>query len=729
MDASGLTRRRFVRNCGRCGPGAHAAGRLGGVAPDGRRRGRARRRPPGFRDADYWAFADRVAPMLDRYWSPARRHYAVPGGGETSANADLLYLHAAAARAGHRGACRDDARARALAVRLLDDPPCRVPVGASAAAMAAAASCSASERARATGDQTHDWGWGSTMGTTGGQHAVIDTAVVRGLAMAYMAREQIGLTAAEATHIREHVRAAAYNAFYFYPALRLNQINWPIEIYAAAADVTGDERLLRNDCRAQLSRFARALTRPMPPWQHPVHRTRLPLALPPAVLGPAPAEPRQRRVRDDRLPGRDVLRPRPVGGHAGARPLRGRDDPRVARARPVRLLDARRLPQLGHRALVRALAPVQEARPVPALADGDRARGAPAAVAGPRAVGEAPLRPGAAALRADARRVGRAPTGGALRRASHGAWRGDAELYAARMLCNAAMAATRGLGRLPAETPPPLYAYDPDIGRLAITTPHYNTAILAVNRGAVPYGGMEPARLFDGDQRVAASIGGRPYASFGMVVTDHASGHRTETQRGRARPDFDDPPLRLTRAPRGTRPTRKYPRHAYAGPFETIVAEGWTTGPTVRVRSRHRFEAAHIESSWSLVPRTRTRSPQRAPALPDLGRRGDRHRRRPRRVAPRVAQGPRRPRARGVVRAHGPGRRLRGRALGSQAACTRAHLLHPAAQSSAPDPGPTLAVELLDGERLRRIDVTMRYAPARDAAAAARVGARLRSEP
>jgi hypothetical protein len=59
----------------------------------------------------------------------------------------------------------------------------------------------------------------------------------------------------------------------------------------------------------------------------------------------------------------------------------------------------------------------------------------------------------------------------------------------------------------------------------------------------------------------------------------------------------------------------------------------------------------------------------------------------------------------------------------------RAHLLHPAAQSSAPDPGPTLAVELLAGERLHRIDVTMRYAPARDAAAAARVAARLRSEP
>ena len=290
------------------------------------------------------------------------------------------------------------------------------------------------------------------------------------------------------------------------------------------------------------------------------------------------------------------------------------------------------------------------------------------------------------------------------------------------------MAATRGLGRLPAETPPPLYAYDPDIGRLAITTPHYNTAILAVNRGAVPYGGMEPARLFDGDQRVAASIGGRPYASFGVVVTDHASGHRTETQRGRARPDFDDPPLRLTRAPRGTRPTRRYPRHAYAGPFQTIDAEGWTSGPTVRVRSRHRFRAAYIESSWSLLPRTRSGRHSAHVLFPSwggratvtvVGRDGSRRELRKGRVdLARVAwfelMGP----AGGyVVVPHGPTPRA------------RVHLLHPGRAELRARSRPTLAVELLERERLHRIDVTMRYAPARDAAAATRVAARLRSAP
>jgi len=727
MNAPGLTRRRFVRTAA----GASLALTLPGVLAEWPRTAADAAGPAatteGFRDADYWGFADRVAPTLDRYWNASRRHYAVPGGGETSFNADLLYLHAAAARAGHRGACRDDARARALAVRLLDDPPCRVPVGASAAALAAAASC-AGEGARASGDQTHDWGWGSTMGTTAGQHAVIDTAVVRGLAMAYIAREQIGLTAAEAAHVQEHVRAAAYNAFYFYPALRLNQINWPIEIYAAAADVTGDERLLRNDCRAQLSRFASALTKPVPPWRIPFtgpgyhwhylpqYSDRHPRNLDSAEYATIVS---QAVMFYDRA-------------RAAGMPALERSEIATIRAWLERVLcgywthagylnwDTGLSFARWHQAKKHGLCLPS----LMAIALAGRLRPSAAHGRWAKHLFDRALQLYARALEAGGKLPPAVPFG--VRATVRG--EGDAELYAARMLCNAAMAADRGLGRIPAESPPPLYAYDPDIGRLAITTPHYNTAILAVNRGAVPYGGMEPARLFDGDQRIAASIGGRPYASFGMVVTDHASGHRTQTQRGRARPDFEDPPLRLTRAPHGTRPTRKYPRHAYAGPFETIVAEGWTTSPTVRVRSRHRFETAHIESSWSLVPRTRTGRHSAHVLFPTWG--GDAT------VTVVGRDGSRRKLRKGRVDlGHVAWFELMGPDGGYVVVPSgarpraRAHLLHPSAQSSSPDPGPTLAVELLDGERLRRIDMTVRYAPARDAAAAARVGARLRSEP
>ena len=643
-------------------------------------------------------------------------------------NADLLYLHAAAARAGHRGACRDDARARALAVRLLDDPPCRVPVGASAAAMAAAASCSASERARAAGDQTHDWGWGSTMGTTGGQHVVIDTAVVRGLAMAYMARDEIGLTAAEATHIREHVRAAAYNAFYFYPALRLNQINWPIEIYAAAADVTGDERLLRNDCRAQLSRFARALTSPVPPWRIPFtgpgyrwhylpqYSDRHPRNLDSAEYATIVSQAVMFYDRA-RAAGMPALDPSEVATirawlervlcgywtHAGYLNWdTGLSFARWHQAKKHGLC----LPSLMAIALAKRL------QPSPAYGRWAKHLFDRALQLYERTLDESGELPPAVPSACEPRS---AVTG--MRSSTP------------RGCCaTPRMAATRGLGRLPAETPPPLYAYDPDIGRLAITTPHYNTAILAVNPGAVPYGGMEPARLFDGDQRVAASIGGRPYASFGVVVTDHASGHRTETQRGRAPArlrrsaaapdagaarDAADPQVPATRVRGSVRDDRRGGMdHESHGPGPQ---------PAPLQGRPHRVHAGRCSRARGAAATARTCSSRPgADGRPSPSS---------------AATG----RAASCARAAWISRAWRGSSswvrtaatwssLGCHAARARA-LLHPAAQSSAPDPGPTLAVELLDGERLRRIDVTMRYAPARDAAAAARVAARLRSAP
>ena len=55
--------------------------------------------------------------------------------------------------------------------------------------------------------------------------------------------------------------------------------------------------------------------------------------------------------------------------------------------------------------------------------------------------------------------------------------RANAYLAAARYSGNAMRALTAGLGRAPAMSPPALYAYDSDTGRLAVTTPAYSTAI------------------------------------------------------------------------------------------------------------------------------------------------------------------------------------------------------------------------------------------------------------
>jgi hypothetical protein len=81
---------------------------------------------------------------------------------------------------------------------------------------------------------------------------------------------------------------------------------------------------------------------------------------------------------------------------------------------------------------------------------------------------------------------------------------GSARLAAARIAGNAARAVAAGLGRANAVVPPPLFAFDPDTGRLAVTTPADNTAIVPVNQRAFPYGGIELAQLFDAHQEVAA---------------------------------------------------------------------------------------------------------------------------------------------------------------------------------------------------------------------------------
>ena len=100
-----------------------------------------------------------------------------------------------------------------------------------------------------------------------------------------------------------------------------------------------------------------------------------------------------------------------------------------------------------------------------------------------------------------------------------------------------------------ASRPPALYAYDPDIGRLAVTTPAYNTAIVAVNQRAFPYGGIDLARLFDGKQEIAGNIGGTPPASFGAIVRDVNGRRVLASQVGRARGRPRVTPLRLTKAP------------------------------------------------------------------------------------------------------------------------------------------------------------------------------------
>ena len=163
-------------------------------------------------------------------------------------------------------------------------------------------------------------------------------------------------------------------------------------------------------------------------------------------------------------------------------------------------------------------------------------------------------------------------------------------LTAARYAANAMRALDAGLGKQPASEPPPLYSFDPDTGRLAVTTPAYNTAIVAANDGAHPYGGLDLARLFDAHQEVAANIGG-------TGATTRSGCTWARCARSTA-PAARRPPLELVRAPWGV--GAKGGRRAYAGPFTDLRVRGSVVAGGLRARVEYRFTAAAIEGRWSV---------------------------------------------------------------------------------------------------------------------------------
>ena len=159
----------------------------------------------------------------------------------------------------------------------------------------------------------------------------------------------------------------------------------------------------------------------------------------------------------------------------------------------------------------------------------------------------------------------------------------DQDLYATRIAANAVRAIGLGLGRMRSAEPPALYAFDPDTGRLAVTTPRYSTAIVPDNHGAFAYGGIELARLFGPGQRVAANTGGEPPNAFGVVIADAAGRELLASQHARVRRGR----LRLQRAlPRGS--------------FRELVAVGTIRRGNLRVITTHRFRDDRIDESWDV---------------------------------------------------------------------------------------------------------------------------------
>jgi hypothetical protein len=654
-------------------------------------------------DAGYWAFADKVQSRLDESWSPQLDRYRVSSPSvDTMLNANELLIHSAAALSGLDAShpVRADGRARSIAAQLMQSPPWIETV-----------------TDPLPGSQPHAPGWVASMHVLkSGQHLVVDGEVTDALAMAWRARDALGLEPTLRALIQDRLRRVASGTYWRYPTLRLNQINWYAEVYSAATEATGDNTWLVRDFRGQLLAFIRSIRRPAqgtagslgPGMQFHY----LPTGPPRSQLNTDSAEYANIVASVIRFYDAAVLR--------GMKPL-DREDESLLRRWMTRVLSGYWTHAgylnwdtgfgFGRWHQTKKIGLAQQA--LIGIAMGGRLSPSQLEAEWAKHLLE----------RGFELYLRRLPDGDGVAPGlfyplpAHPQSDKQAILGASRIAANAARAVASGLGLHGAAVPPPLYSFDPATGRLAVTTPRYNTAITAVTHGAYPYGGIELARLYDARQDVAATLGAKPPSSFGIVVRNRHGRTRLAT----ARPASDlykQPALRLLRAPLGVGSAGSRLR-PFAGPFNSLRVRGRMKAGAVEAHSTYTFRRNRIEGAWSL--RSFTRRQRSASVLfPSTGgakaavwavlRGGT--------VVRLAAERP----VQGVVGfwvqseksgyAVVPVDRVKG---------ATASIVQPKPQASAPDPGPTLSIRLTGRLRKKRtVRFSARIVVARDIDAAKR---------
>jgi hypothetical protein len=537
----------------------------------------------GWNNANYWDFADWAMNAAEQGWNEKTGFY----GSDIRTSAAMLAAHSIAAQLGYTGGpTRNDARAVRMAQTLVLTPPFKTSAGASTGTL----------NPRST-NQTHSPGWtGSPTSATAPQHVSIDPKVAEALSRAWMVRDTIGLPAATATQIVDRIQATAEGVFFRYPNMRLNQVNWYLELYIWAATTADDPKTWLPEFRNQLRRWCAGATRATTPWEIPNLGPSWSFHREPLTPIDAPQNIESNEYACIILDALSYLREAKQYGL-----VLTTQEKKVLYAWSKRALsayfthsgypnwDTGLFLQRWHLGrywawslggLFAIMLNDEQGDPSDATAAKwifDRALATYTRWASLRgqAVPQTPTYPVKSQL---------APY---------------APDMAARFVFLATRAVWRDIEKIQASQPPALYAYDPSIGRLTITTPKYNTAIVAQNNGAFPYGGLDMCRLSDADQRVAASIGGTGSANFGVIVSD-ASGRgvvASSTPRKTAGP----PPLTMTKGPRGPISSgQRYPEKPYAGGFSTIEVTGTRSGGGVTVRSTNAFSAGHIISTWQV---------------------------------------------------------------------------------------------------------------------------------
>jgi hypothetical protein len=645
-------------------------------------------------EAGYWDFADKLSRRLDDTWNARLDQYR-PGSPsvDTMMNANMLLLHAAAAARGHEGAARQDARARSIVAKLMTTPPWveAVPFPP-------------------PGSQPHVPGWVASMSDEAtAQHLVVDGEVTDALAMAWRARDALAIDPAVQVLMQDRLRRVADGPYWRYPTLRLNQINWYAEVYAAASEATGDPIWLQRDLRGQLLQFVRSIRSPEPGTA--------------GSLGPGmqfhylPGGPAHSQLNIDSAEYANivasVVRFYDAALARGMRPLSPSDEALLRRW--MRRVLAGYWTHAGylnwdtgfsfgrwHQMKKWALA--QQA--LIGIAAGGRLAPSQADTAWAKDMLERGFE-----LYERKLPEGEGVAPGLFYELKPKPQSNKQAIFAAsRMAANAARAVMAGVPFRDGAEPPPLYSFDPAVGRLAVTTPVYNTAITAVTNGAYPYGGIDLARLYDDRQEVAATLGARMPASFGIVARNRHGTARLVTSRPASR-RAPGPPLRLLRAPLGV-DSAGSPLRAFAGPFDVLRVTGVKRAGGVVARSTYTFRPGSIVGAWSVHASTSRRRSAEA-LFPSTGgeqaavwallRDGQALPLAERRPVQGVAAFWIQSEHSGYVVA--PQDRVKG---------ATASTVLPTKQPSAPDPGPTLSIRLTGRLRERPVRFSARIVPARD---------------
>jgi hypothetical protein len=655
-------------------------------------------------ESGYWDFADKLARRLDDSWNPFLDRYR-PGSTsvDTMMNANMLLLHSTAALRGHEGASRQDARARSIVAQLMNTPPWMEAV-----------------TNPPHGSHPHVPGWVASMtdGATA-QHLVVDGEVTDALALAWQARDALGLDPALQALLQDRLRRVAEGPYWRYPTLRLNQINWYAEVYNAAALATGNPVYLQRDLRGQFAAFVRSIRSPVPNTAGSLGPGMqfhyIPHALPTSKLNVESTEYANIVASAVRFYDAAVA--------LGMRPLPAEDEA-LLRRWMTRVLAGYWTHggylnwdtgfSFGRWHQMKKFALSQQA--LIAIAVGGRLSPSPAEASWAKHLLETGFELYERKLPDE---EGVAP--GLFYPLKPKPQSNKQAIFAAsRMAANAARAVAAGLPGRAGSVPPALYSFDPAVGRLAVTTPRYNTAITAVTNGAYPYGGIDLARLYDGRQEIAATLGARVPASFGIVARNRRGRIRLATSRPASRHAVQ--PLRLLRAPRGVGSAGSTLR-PFAGPFDVLRVTGRRAAGGVDARSTYVFRRNSIVGAWTVRATTSRRRSAEA-LFPSTG--GERaavwallrdgqavQLTEPRPVMGVTAFWVQSERSGYVV---APLDRVKG---------ATASIIQPRRQPSAPDPGPTLSVRLTGRlTRKRPVRFSVRIVPAADLDAARAVAGR-----